>query len=106
LVGDTVWRIKRRPVWNSWRQNEPPGRLLKAGWRRCQALALGRVGPLSGGPGIKLCRSPETELLGTDYRSGLETASPCRPRGTRWLHGERQTLESSKMKVPARHRAA
>jgi len=24
LVGNTVWRIKRRPVWTCWRQKLPP----------------------------------------------------------------------------------
>src|SRR5262249_8941374 len=30
-VGNSVWRIKRRPVWNS-RAARPPGRSLKASW--------------------------------------------------------------------------
>jgi hypothetical protein len=24
FIGNTVWRIKRRPVWNSWRRKRPP----------------------------------------------------------------------------------
>jgi len=30
-VGNSVWRITRRPVWNS-RAARPPGRSLKASW--------------------------------------------------------------------------
>jgi hypothetical protein len=40
-VGNTVWRIKRRPVWNSWAAR-PPGWSLKAGWG-AGALAHNRI---------------------------------------------------------------
>ena len=64
LVGNTVWRIKRRPVWNSWRQNWPPGRLLKAGGGalRCSPWfcgALCRGVPVSGYAAV-----PKAKCLG------------------------------------------
>jgi hypothetical protein len=36
--------------------------LLKAAWRRFQALALDRMGPFVGGPGIWLRRRPRNKI--------------------------------------------
>jgi len=47
FIGNTVWRIKRRPVCNSWRQERPPCRLLKAG-AALAARAFDHEDPLSG----------------------------------------------------------
>jgi hypothetical protein len=38
LVGNTVWRIKRRPVWNTLAAEMPPCMSLKARWD-AEALA-------------------------------------------------------------------
>jgi hypothetical protein len=94
LVANTVWRIKRRPVWN----------VLAAGGAALSVVAAGQVievrclalesrspeitcEPLAGvryrGPSLL---KPALERNGLDRTPlGLEAAPSCRPRGSRWL---------------------
>lgn len=61
FIGNTVWRIKRRPVCNSWRQEQPPYRSLKAG-ATLGARASDHKGSFVRDPGIWLCRLAKRSL--------------------------------------------
>jgi hypothetical protein len=86
LVSNTVWRIRRWPVWNIfWRQEGP--------LRVAESQVAWRVAPLeiTCGPRLgsdigvgRLSKPILGELAWDRTPLGLEAAPSCRPRGSRW----------------------
>ena len=102
LVGNTVWRIKRRPVWNSWRQNWPPGRLLKAGRQRLgRSPSMDLWDPLSGVPRV-LAAPPSPKQIAWDCRPlGWKPLPLIRRAARAGSRRAENTGNFKKSKVPA-----
>jgi hypothetical protein len=107
-LGNTVWRIKRRPVWNIvWRR-----------WAACRSLLAVFAAPkrspeIRDGPlRVRLWPyrrskpSLRRECLGSDATRAWNRPS-LRPRGSRWLwEGRKNAGIVQKRSVPALHREA
>jgi hypothetical protein len=106
-LGNTVWRIKRRPVWNMSGGAGPP---VGCCWlsRRRSARLKSEVDPSGSGYGRTVAqnRPLRRECLGSDATWAKNRPS-LRPRGSRWLwEGRKNAGIVQKRSVPALHREA
>jgi len=118
LVGNTVWRIKRRPVWNVLAAGGAALSVVAAGQAievRClaqkrSALAWNHHEPLAGGPisgSVAAQTGPGTKMGWTERRSGWEPphlAGRAARAGSEGRGGKRWNLQNRE--VPPLHREA